>query len=457
MIAVFDIGKTNKKFFLFDRDFQQVYKVYNQFEETEDEDGYPADNLPVIESWIKSVFSDIRNSQNFKVEAINFSTYGASFVYLDQRGQPIGPLYNYTKPYPEDLLSGFFKKYGDHHSFAAQTASPEASMLTSGLQLYWLKYNRPNFFRKVRWALHFPQYLSYLFTGIPISDYTSLGCHTGLWDYRKGDYHDWVYAERIDQILPPLVSTKTSINMEYLGKQIRIGVGIHDSSATLIPYMRAQKKPFLLLSTGTWNVSLNPYYNGVLKKADILNNCLNYMRIDGKPVRASRVFLGNEYNRQIRELSAYFNVPYGIHQKLTFNEAIFRKLNKDPQPKFHFKTLQIDRQQPDCNRIDSFQSFEEAYHQLMMELVDVQLESIRKSLGNTSLKRIYIDGGFTDNDLFIKLLSTYLKAYTIRTTQSPLGSALGAAMVISDQKIGAQFLKTHYAMQKHEPLILANK
>jgi L-fuculokinase len=453
--AVFDIGKTNKKFFLFDAKFRQLYKSYTRFEEIADEDGYPADNLPAIESWIKSLFSEILASKQYDVQAINFSTYGASFVHLDRQGRPIGPLYNYTNPYPKDVLTSFFNKYGDPAAFAAETASPEAGMLSSGLQLYWLKHTRPEFFKKIRWSLHFPQYLSYLFTGLPVSDYTSLGCHTGLWNYGQRDYHDWVYAEGIDKILPPLISTKASINIDYEGKRIRIGVGIHDSSAAMLPYMRAKQEAFLLVSTGTWSVSLNPFHDGILTVDDMRNNCLNYMRIDGKPVMASRLFLGNEYKLQVKELSTHFNIPYGYHRDLAFDEAIFLKLRKDPKTRFCFQTINKDRPQPDTTLLDAFDSFDEAYHQLMIELVDLQLDSIKKAIGNTPIKKIYIDGGFTDNDIFIKLLSTYLQGYKVRTTQSPLGSALGAAMVISNKKIGAKFLSKHYSLKKHESLIFS--
>ena len=44
--AVFDIGKTNKKIFLFNEDFQQVHKEYIHFDEIIDEDGFPTENLP---------------------------------------------------------------------------------------------------------------------------------------------------------------------------------------------------------------------------------------------------------------------------------------------------------------------------------------------------------------------------------------------------------------------------
>ena len=68
-----------------------------------------------------------------------------------------------------------------------------------------------------------------------------------------------------------------------------------------------------------------------------------------------------------------------------------------------------------------------------------------------------MDGGFADNETFIKLLSYHFQDYKIRTTKSPLGSALGAAMAISENKIDRKFLKKHYAMKKHSPLILVNE
>ena len=232
--AVFDIGKTNKKFFLFDKNYQEVFKAYTRFEEIEDDEGHAADNLQAIEEWLKATFAEILKSKNFRVHTINFSCYGASFVHIDKNGRRVSPLYNYTKPFPDKLLKQFHDKYGDSLKIARETASPPLGMLNSGLQLYWLKYTKPEQFKKIKYALHLPQYLSWLFTGIPLSEYTSIGCHTGLWDFDKGDYHDWVYAEEIDRILPTIVDTDTSLNLDYLGHQMKIGVGIHDSSAALL-------------------------------------------------------------------------------------------------------------------------------------------------------------------------------------------------------------------------------
>src|SRR5690606_33357225 len=97
--AVFDIGKTNKKFFLFDERYHEVYRAYSTFEEVTDDDGFPADNLPAIRLWLKDLFRQILENGEYPVHAINFSTYGASFVHVDAAGQVLTPLYNYTKPF----------------------------------------------------------------------------------------------------------------------------------------------------------------------------------------------------------------------------------------------------------------------------------------------------------------------------------------------------------------------
>lgn len=49
-------------------------------------------------------------------------------------------------------------------------------------------------------------------------------------------------------------------------------------------------------------------------------------------------------------------------------------------------------------------------------------------------KKIYIDGGFADNSLYIQILAHHFPLYPIYTTQSSLGSSLGAAMIMQGEK-----------------------
>jgi L-fuculokinase len=451
--AVFDIGKTNKKFFLFDEDYNEVYRDYVNLPLTEDEDGFETENLETLRNWIKETFDIILEDSRFDIKTLNFSSYGASLVHLDFKGKSLTPLYNYTKEIPKEILEDFHKKHGDPLTIASATASPPSTgMLNSGMQLYWLKNTKPEIFAQIKYSLHLPQYLSYLFTGIPVSEYTSIGCHTNLWNYEQEDYHKWIQDEDIDKILPPIVPTSASINTIYRDKKLKIGIGIHDSSSALLPYILSKKKPFLLLSTGTWSIALNPFNAENLTKEDISNNCLNYLRIDGKRVKASRFFMGNEYRLQVEKLCEYYKKEYGYHREVKFDQNIYLNLIEKPAVYFKFEGISLQRL-PQKTELNLFDTFEEAYHQLMIELMELQVDTINKAIGNSKIKKIFIDGGFTDNDVFMKLMSHHFSSFKVLSTHSPLGSALGAAMVISDKQITSQFLKENYRMKKLVPLL----
>ena len=450
--AVFDIGKTNKKFFLFDKDFKEVHKEYIEFDEIVDEDGFPTENLAALQTWLKEVFNRILEAKEFNIKAINFSTYGASFVHIDEAGQPLTPLYNYLKPLDQSVIDDFFSKYGPKEEFLKKTGCVDLSMLNSGLQLYWLKRSQPEVFKKIKYSLHLPQYLSYIFAGIPLSEYTSIGCHTGLWDYNTKDYHAWVYKEGLDKILPPIVSTETSINMNYNGKRIKIGVGIHDSSAALLPYVRSIRKKFVLVSTGTWSIVFNPFTeNPIATEADD-GDTINYMRINGKPVKATRLFLGNEYKLQVAKLDKHFGVNDDYHRSVKFDYDIYLEIIKDFKHCYKWEGIS-DEDMPETTQM-AYHKYEHAYHQLMTELVLLQIKCIQKAVGDDDISRIYVDGGFSNNDVYIKLLSHYFRKKKLSTTDASLGSALGAAISISDSKLNSKFLKKNYALKKHVPFII---
>src|SRR5690349_20692767 len=108
VIAIIDVGKTNKKLFLFDQQYKIVYERSAKFIETIDEDGDPCENLESLRLSVFDSLRDVFRRKDFEVTGINFSTYGASFVYVDEEGQPVAPLYNYLKTYPPHLKKQFY-------------------------------------------------------------------------------------------------------------------------------------------------------------------------------------------------------------------------------------------------------------------------------------------------------------------------------------------------------------
>jgi sugar (pentulose or hexulose) kinase len=448
--AVFDIGRTNKKFFLFDHDFQEVYREYIRFDEITDGDGYPTENLEALTKWAKEVFDKMLDAPQYEITALNFSCYGASLVHIGEDGKPVAPLYNYMKPLEQDIFDAFYEAYGPEGELSRVTGSPRLGMLNTGMHLYWLKRTKPETFERTAYSLHLPQYLSYLFTGVPVSENTSTGCHTMLWDFEKKDYHQWVYEEGVDKKLPPVVSSRETVSVDYRGKTIEVGAGIHDSSSALLPYIRSITKPFLLVSTGTWSISINPFNKGMLTLDDIRDGSLFNMRVDGSPVKVSRLFLGNEYKVQVKFLSELFGVHGDYHRGIEFDQDVFFEINRDFVHMFKWESI-ASPDMPQETKI-SYDRFEHAYHQLMLELVLLQERSIRSAIGDDPIERLYVDGGFSDNQVYIQLLSQYFRNMKLSTTDSSLGSALGAAIVISDVALEPKFLKKNYALKKHRPL-----
>ena len=141
-----------------------------------------------------------------------------------------------------------------------QTASPALGSLNSGLQLYRLKQEKPETFKKLQFALHLPQWLSFLLTGKYYSDLTSIGCHTALWDFGKQTYHAWVNQEELNGYLAPIENAGKTFPFEVcLGIPVKWVLAYMTVPLHLIPYLVNFSMPFVLISTGTWCISMNPF------------------------------------------------------------------------------------------------------------------------------------------------------------------------------------------------------
>ena len=179
---------------MFDEQYSAVYEESIQLPETKDEDGFSCEDVVALTSWIKNSFTQIQADPRFDIRAVNFSGYGASFVYLDEEKNVIPPLYNYLKPYSPALQKNFYQTYGGESQFSKITASPVLGNLNSGMQLYRVKYERPELFKQIKYALHLPQYLGFILNSALRSDITSIGCHTNLWNFQQNKF-DKIFFE----------------------------------------------------------------------------------------------------------------------------------------------------------------------------------------------------------------------------------------------------------------------
>jgi len=159
-----------------------------------------------------------------------------------------------------------------------------------------------------------------------VADITSIGCHTMLWNFREQQYHEWLHKEGIIDKLPPLFPSDGVMPVQINGVNCLAGAGLHDSSAALIPYLATFTEPFALISTGTWCITLNPFNDRPLTMAELEQDCLCYLEYQGRPVKASRLFAGQEHEAQTARLATHFGVAPDYYKQVEFDPLLVRGL-----------------------------------------------------------------------------------------------------------------------------------
>jgi len=424
VILIFDVGKTNKKIVLFDEAYQLVAEETTHLPETTDEDGMPCEDVHALTLWMRDAYEKVLRDKRYDIRAVNISGYGASFVYLDRDLKPFLPLYNYLKAYPPALQQNFYDTYGGDTNFSARTASPVLGSLNSGMQLYRIKVERPAVFKDIRHALHLPQYLSFILTGEPCTEITSVGCHTNLWDFEKQAYHEWVDREGLGAKFPPLRKSTDIVMVNHGAKLIPMGIGLHDSSAALIPYLKSFREPFVLLSTGTWCISLNPFNHTPLTPDELRHDSLCYLSYQGQPVKAARLFAGYEHEQQVKRLSEHYGTSVEHITQVACDKHLIDQLKSKGW--MDGVSERASFQSADLN---DFASPVEAYHALVMDIMSRQLVSTQLVM-QPNVKHLFVDGGFGKNDIYMHLLTTGFPGVEVCAASVPQASALGAALIM---------------------------
>jgi sugar (pentulose or hexulose) kinase len=204
---------------------------------------------------------------------------------------------------------------------------------------------------------------------------------------------------------------------------------LHDSSSALVPYLSSFHQPFILISTGTWCITLNPFNTEPLSEYELAHDCLCYLTFQRKHVKASRLFAGYEHEQQVAKLSEYFNTSASYYEKVDYDHDIIgwlkNNIEQDNSPEFvpgasMFATRDLS----------AFNNYEEAYHQLMLDIMQKQVGSTNLVLKGTSVKRIFVDGGFSKNPVYMNLLSIAFPEAEVFAASVAQATAMGAALAI---------------------------
>ncbi|MBK8634883.1 MAG: hypothetical protein IPN72_15470 [Saprospiraceae bacterium] len=423
---IFDIGKTNKKWFIFNQHFEVIAQDSIIFAEGKDDDGDPCEDLSKLTEWVVETVNTLVADPLLEIAKVNFSAYGATLVHLDEHSNVCAPLYNYLKKRDLETYIAFKDLLNQYLDVEVDTGAAITGMLNTGFQLFWLKNKKPSVFQKILKSVHLPQYFSFLFTGRPMNELTSLGCHTSLWDFKRNQVHQWLNDFNIQGLIPTLEPADHYTQVSITGKNIWIGNGIHDSSAALLPYKTGVSSPFMLISSGTWSIILNPFDQSEITQNHINQELIYYIQPDGKKVRASRLYYGKIYEDAVANLQISDQEIAEIPIEVVANYLAFPEQSK--------KILNLTSKQKE-------------YTDLVFEMAKAHFHSLQLAKGESHIEEVYVDGGFAKNDLFLRFLANMLFPIQVFKAENPMGSALGAAIMMDQNSFTPDIFRDRYNLK----------
>ena len=161
------------------------------------------------------------------------------------------------------------------------------------------------------------------------------------------------------------------------------------------------------------------------------------MTPDGKPVKASRIFLGREHEFQTSRIENHFGKSKGYCNDIRYDVERIRTLlreaddNKKLIPSCMEGTGPFPAKSSKEWIIGQFASCEDAYLQLLIDLTCMLKYSVQL-VDNTATKTIFIEGGFGDNDVFMNLLANHFPGKKIKVSFLKQATALGAVLQINE-------------------------
>src|SRR5206468_9153586 len=130
---------------------------------------------------------------------------------------------------------------------------------------------------------------------------------------------------------------------------------------------------------------------------------------------------GYEHEEQAKRLAAHYHSPADYYKTVHFNPDIVRQLS----------SIKTNEGAPVFGQRDlsKYERYEEAYHQLMIDIMAQQAVSTGLVL-NSSVKKIFVDGGFGKNPIYMHLLAAAFPGVEIYAASLAQASAMGAALAV---------------------------
>lgn len=450
MVAVIDIGMTNKKVAVYDKRLRMLDSASRGFDPII-VDGLEAHDLEGMEEWFLDTLAAF--GRRFDIGAIAVSSLGATQVCVGADGKPSAPCLYYTHEPGEAFQERFYALAGDPETLQAVTGTPRLSALINPAKaLLFMRERFPGALERSVQILNFPQYWGFRLSGQYGVEGTYLANHSYLWDWEKEGYSSVAAALGVSDKMPsrlkkswdtlgrlrPELAKRTGLSSELI-----VTMGIHDSNASLLPHLAKNRgTDFVLNSTGTWCVIMHPqsrygFEPGELGKVVFFNRSA-YL----SPVKTAIFLGGMEYERW----SALIGRISGVKPRDP-GPAAYPSLLRDRDSFILPELVPGSGQFPgskaravEGGKSYLFEDIESGRAlPAFMEDPDKAMAALNASLaiqtlvalGRAGLKpgaELYTEGGFRNNRDYNGLLAAALPDNQVRLTDISEATSMGAAM-----------------------------
>ena len=417
-IGVIDLGKTNAKFAVVDLETQTEVAV-RKIANTVLTDGlYPHFEIERLWDFLTGAIAELNREHSF--EALSVTTHGASAALVAEDGSLTLPVLDYEYLGPDELDAEYFAARPD---FSESFTPPLPGGLNLAKQIFWQSRRFPEAFAKTRWILTYPQYWSFLLTGVAASEMTSIGCHTDLWDFRDEQFSSLVRTEGWAEKLPPVRPASDVLGTIKPELAKRLGLpadlpvhsGIHDSNASLLPHVLTRTPPFSVVSTGTWVVVCSP--GGDLLHLDPSRDSFSNIDALGQHVPSARFMGGREFS-MLTGGAPLRPADAAVNRVLDEGMMLWPSVVTGSGP-FPHQEARWSRPMESLDKETLF-----AVVSFYLALTTAECLALTGAAGET-----VIEGPFASNPLYVTMLACATGRPVEAQTSSATGTSIGAALL----------------------------
>jgi sugar (pentulose or hexulose) kinase len=296
-VAVFDVGKSNVKLSACSAE-GRVVETLAAPNPVRPGPPWRHHDLDAVEAWLLDGLAQLASRHPLQDVIATGHGSGCVLVTADPDAPPALPMFDYEQPIAPEVDAAYRAEAGDiwDRGSAVMMASTH-----SARQMFWAETARPEDFAAARWSLPVPQYWAFRLSGQAVTEASSLGAQSQLWNVRDRAYAAIVTRRGWIRLMPPLARAsevlgpiRADLCRRHGLPPLKVHVGAHDSSSAFHRYQAAGLSGFAAVSTGTWIVALTDA--GLPATIDEARGMTINADMDGRPILGALTMGGREFS-----------------------------------------------------------------------------------------------------------------------------------------------------------------